>query len=356
MDLKISSHKKHMMTFGRDLEIRIADADKARLKIMLLAKHATSGGRASAVDGNHAIYHHEVLTTLREIGLQVEAAITYDNLATRPDVDFIFPLLNRGGFLNSEMLAPLLATRYVIPFLGASPIIRGLADDKHLCKLAARSCGVPTMPWTVLRRGGIYSDMPFTADRYVVKPNASSASWGIGIANDWPGVRAMADKLHQEGHDVLVEAWAPQRDVAVPVIGGAGGKPYVLPAILSGDDDPLTFRTYEEKRGLVLHEAVEHFIPVENEALQQRFTQAVERLLPEFWPFDYGRFEFRYDPSNGDIQFMELNLSCNLWSRKTISRSAAYAGIDHASLLETILGHSMMRQGVISQTSVEIAA
>lgn len=344
------------MTSGQDIKIRIADADKARLKIMLLAKHATSGGRASAVDGNHAIYHHEVLTTLREIGLKVEAATSYDELAAPPEVDFIFPLLNRGGFLNSEMLAPLLATRYAIPFLGASPIIRGLADDKHLSKMVAKLRGVPTMPWAVLRRGGIFDDAPFAADRYVVKPNASSASWGICIANDWSGIRGLADELHHEGHDVLVEAWAPQRDVAVPVIGGAGGQPCILPAILSGDDDPLTFRTYEEKRGLVLQEAVEHFVPMENDPAQHRFNDAVQRMLPEFWPFDYGRFEFRYDPASGDIQFMEINLSCNLWSRKTISRSAAHIGIDHASLLETIIAHSMMRQGVITEASAEIAA
>ena len=30
----------------------------------------------------------------------------------------------------------------------------------------------------------------------------------------------------------------------------------------------------------------------------------------------------RYDPATGDLAFMEVNLSCNLWSRKTISRSA----------------------------------
>ena len=74
-------------------------------------------------------------------------------LFEKPDVDFVFPLLNRAGFLNSEMLGPLLCTRIGLPFLGASPILRGLADDKHLAKRAAVAAGVPTAPWAIYRRG-----------------------------------------------------------------------------------------------------------------------------------------------------------------------------------------------------------
>ena len=55
----------------------------------------------------------------------------------------MFPLLNRGGFLNSEMMLPLLCTRLGLPYLGASPILRGLADDKHLSKMAARRARHP---------------------------------------------------------------------------------------------------------------------------------------------------------------------------------------------------------------------
>ena len=75
---------------------------------------------------------------LEEIGLNLVLEDDYEALFERPDVDFVFPLLNRGGFLNSEMMLPLLCTRLGLPYLGASPILRGLADDKHLSKLACR--------------------------------------------------------------------------------------------------------------------------------------------------------------------------------------------------------------------------
>ena len=44
---------------------------------------------------------------------------------------------------------------------------------------------------------------------------------------------------------------------------------------------------------------------------------------------------------------MEVNLSCNLWSRKTISRSARTLGLSHRDVVETIVAHSMGRQRLV---------
>jgi len=56
------------------------------------------------------------------------------------------------------------------------------------------------------------------------------------------------------------------------------------------------------------------------------------------------------------VQFMEVNLSCNLWSKKTISRSAASIGVDHQTLVETIIGHSLERQGLLTEVPMRVAA
>ena len=77
------------------------------------------------------------------------------------------------------------------------------------------------------------------------------------------------------------------------------------------------------------------------------FREFTRAMLPELWPFDYGRFEFRYTPTTGEVLFMEVNLSCNLWSKKTVSGAAQLAGLTHQQLLEHIAAYSMDRQGVI---------
>jgi D-alanine-D-alanine ligase len=326
--------------------LRIFDEDKDRLVLLFLAKHALSGGVPDAQDGTHAVYHHEMLTTLRTAGLFVSAANSYDALWERPEADFVVPLLNRGGFLNSEMLAPLILTRHGLPFLGAAPILRGLSDDKHLMKSAARLRGVRVTDWAIHRRGQGPVEAPaFAWERLVVKPNASSASWGVGIFDGWAEAKAHAEHVLASGHDVIMEPYAPLIDIAVPVVGADG--PWLLPPMAYRPETPGSPRSYEEKRGLVETGDDDALEPVDDAELAGRLNAAVRRLLPELWPFDYGRFEFRYDPATGDLIFMEVNLSCNLWSKKTISRSARTLGVSHSRLVETILAHSLLRQGVV---------
>lgn len=326
--------------------LRIFDEDKDRLVILFLAKHALSGGVPDAQDGTHAVYHHELLETLRMAGFFVSAANSYDQIWQRPDADFVVPLLNRGGFLNSEMLAPLILTRHGLPFLGAAPMLRGLSDDKHLMKTAARLRGVPVTDWAIVRRGQGPVEAPaFRWERLVVKPNASSASWGVKILDDWTQARAHADHILASGHDVILEPYAPLIDIAVPVVGADG--PWLLPPMGYFPDVAGMPRSYAEKRGLVDAGEEDPLRIVDDPVLAGRLDEAVRALLPELWPFDYGRFEFRYDPATDDIRFMEVNLSCNLWSKKTISRSARTLGVSHARLVETILAHSLLRQGVV---------
>jgi D-alanine-D-alanine ligase len=331
-----------------DLLLKIPQADKARLRIMFLAKHAKGDGSLDPVDGSHAVYHHELRTTLESIGLNLTLANRYADLFEKPDVDFVFTLLNRGGFTNSEMLGPLLLRRHKLPFLGASPILRGLSDDKHLMKVVAERAGVPVTPWLTVRQGqGHVPEPNFSWERLVVKPIASSASWGVLITADWAEARNHADYILASGHDVIVEPYVPLYDVAVPVVGGNGQ--WFLPAFGYFPEDRIgEVRSYEEKRNLVdLGEDEDPLEPIADQAVAERLKAYTKALVPELWPFDYGRFEFRYDPASGDIRFMEVNLSCNLWSKKTISRSARTLGVSHAELVETILAHSLERQGLI---------
>ncbi|WP_157216339.1 D-alanine--D-alanine ligase family protein [Flavisphingomonas formosensis] len=321
-------------------------AAKERLRILFIAKHALWNGELHPEDGNHAVYHREMRETLEGIGLNLTLADSYETLFQRPDVDFVFPLLNRGGFLNSEMLLPLLCTRHGIPFLGASPILRGLSDDKHLAKREASARGIRTAPWAIYRRGApVDAATCPQGDRLVIKPNASSASWGVGDATDWAGVDAAVARIHAEGHDAIVEPFLDGSDVEVPVIT-VDGRPRIMPMMLFEQADPTHLRTYWEKRDLVDRSAKYRLVPLEDEAITRRITAMTETLVGIFAPFDYGRFEFRVNLVTGEVNFLEVNLNCNLWSAKVFGRSAALAGLSQAELIETIVAESLMRHGL----------
>jgi D-alanine-D-alanine ligase len=321
---------------------------KERLRLLFMAKHALFGGGMHPEDGNHAIYHHEVRTTLEGLGLNLVLANSYDILFERPQVDFVFPLLNRGGFLNSEMLIPLICNRLRLPYVGASPIIRGLGDDKDLSKLVCRRAGVPTAPWTCYRRGAPVeeSDCP-PAERWVIKPNASSASWGISDAFDWDGVVNAVAGIHEQGHDAIVEPYLGGYDVQVAFI--TVDRPVMLPMLIYEREDTQRLWTYYEKRDLIQNNEKSTLKRLEDPEWAPVIAEYAAKVAREFEPFDYGRIEFRLDREKGEVNFIEINLNCNLWSEKVMAKAAAQVGFSHADLLETILSESMRRQGLFSR-------
>lgn len=328
--------------------LTIPEEAKQRLRIMFIAKHAKWEGGLHPEDGNHALYHVEVREILKGLGLNVSLENRYEALFDKPDVDFVFPLLNRGGFLNSEMLLPLLCTRHGIPFLGASPILRGLADDKHLTKLCAAARGIPTAPWAIYRRGApIEQERCPAGARLVIKPNASSASWGVQDAYDWAGVERAIASIHSEGHDAIVEPFLNGSDVEVPVIT-IDGEPVILPMLMFEQADPTHLRTYYEKRDLVERAHKYELVPFgRDDPWYPRIEQLTREILKEFRPFDYGRYEFRLDREGGEVQFLEVNLNANLWSQKVYGRSAQLAGWTQEQLIETLLCESLRRHGLL---------
>ncbi len=322
---------------------RLPDRLRETQRLLFIAKHARWTGGLHADDGNHALYHREMRETLEGLGIELLIADSYAALFDRPAADFVFPLLNRGGFFNSEMLLPLLCNRHRLPYVGASPIVRGLSDDKHLTKLEAAARGVPTAPWALFRRGApvdVARCPP--ARRWVIKPNNSSASWGVRDAHDRTELARSIAEIHALDHDALVEPFIDGSDIEVPVIT-LDGEPAMLPMMIFEQADPTQLRTYQEKRDLVGH--VGYCIKCFDDPLITRqVIEYTRRMADVFHPFDYGRFEFRVDQATGDVRLLEVNLNCNLWSEKLFSRSAVIAGFTHADLIETIVAESMIRQ------------
>lgn len=322
---------------------RLPDHFRETQRLLFIAKHARWTGGLHADDGNHALYHREMRETLEGLGVELMIADSYAALFDRPAADFIFPLLNRGGFFNSEMLLPLLCNQHGLPYLGASPIVRGLSDDKHLTKLEATARGVPTAPWALFRRGAPVdvSRCP-PARRWVIKPNNSSASWGVRDALDRAELARSVAEIHALDHDALVEPFIEGSDIEVPVIT-LNGEPAMLPMMIFEQDDPTQLRTYQEKRDLVGHVgySIKRF---DDPAISRQIIELTKRMADVFCPFDYGRFEFRVDHATGDVRLLEVNLNCNLWSEKLFSRSAVAAGFTHSQLVETIVAESMIRQ------------
>lgn len=179
----------------------------------------------------------------------------------------------------------------------------------------------------------------------MIKPIASSASWAISDAHHWAGVAAAVAGIHAQGHDAIVEPYLGGYDIQIAFI--TLDRPVMLPMLVYERSDPMKLWSYYEKRDLVQNNeksTLKRFDDPEWAPVIAAYAATVAR---EFEPFDYGRIEFRFDREKGDVNFIEINLNCNLWSEKVVAKAAAAAGFSHAQLLETILAGSLRRQGLI---------
>jgi D-alanine-D-alanine ligase len=111
--------------------------------------------------------------------------------------------------------------------------------------------------------------------------------------------------------------------------------------------DPSHLRTYYEKRDLVDRSQKYQLVEFDDAEWMPVIADYTRRIAEEFRPFDYGRFEFRFDREAGKVQFLEINLNANLWSQKVYGRSAALAGLSQEQLIETILAESLGRHGLL---------
>ncbi|MEM7570782.1 MAG: phosphoribosylglycinamide synthetase [Pseudomonadota bacterium] len=327
--------------------LQIPQDAKEKLRFLYIAKHALWGGTMHPEDGNHAIYHHEVRSSLEQLGINLDCANSYEVLYEHPNVDMVFPLLNRGGFVGSEMLLPLLCNKHGVAYVGAGPFVRGLGDDKATSKMLATHHGVPTAPWFCYRRGApvLEADCP-KAQRWVIKPNASSASWAISDASTWLEVADAVRSLHGQGHDALVEPYIDGYDVQVAFICNDG--PKGLPMLIYEREDTQRLWTYYEKRDLIENTEKDSLKQFDDAEHGPKIAAMANTLAQALNPFDYGRFEFRLDLKTGDINFIEVNLNCNLWSKKVMATAAALAGFSHGQLLETILAEALRRHHLIA--------
>ena len=84
-------------------------------------------------------------------------------------------------------------------------------------------------------------------------------------------------------------------------------------------------------------------VPFEGAEAWPKIREYTLMLAEVFRPFDYGRFEFRFDGATGEINLLEVNLQCNLWSKKVYGRSAELRGWSQEDLIESIVAQSLRR-------------
>lgn len=314
-------------------------------RILYLAEYApeppTFSAKAFPGDGGYPEYHYEVWSTLKDLGYSVtSSAAISSSLFARGNCDFVFSLYNRMPINNSEIFVSALCEFVGVPYLGAPPNIRALAEDKWLSKLAARSLGIPVpdgIPYRLFEDLNVAPDFP---GPYFVKHRFGAGSEGITtecLQDDWSGTRRVAEAFMSRGEEVLVEAFASGIDVTVPVLGDSG-TPWILGYVHPRSD----------KREAILTEDLKMSDPLGYEltSIENRdgFVNDIHALWRAAAPMDYLRMDYRYDARSGTRLFLEFNICCFLGQEGAICLAASQWHMTQNDVLGHVVEYSLLRQ------------
>ncbi len=328
--------------------LRLSPEEKKALRVIFLAKQApltVEGPRPEIHErfGVEPRYNHEIFSVLRDMGIDCVPCRSLDAFpGLARDAHFVFTLFNRAEFRNGEIFVSLECERLGIPYLGAPPNVRAIAEDKSFAKHLACSIGLKTAPWKTY---GAHSKLapPTFAGPYFVKPRFGAASDSIeldSIQDEWSGLKIKIESLLAQGKDAIVEQCISGTDLTVPVLGGED--PIILDVVEEVSDLPSGICTYRQKR--LLDKGRFRRI-LDNPAVTKEVIAGVERLCAQVRPFDYLRVDFHLCTKTQTPFFLEFNIGCNLGSHAGIMFAATNRGVEQKHLIEHILAYSLRRQG-----------
>jgi D-alanine-D-alanine ligase len=318
------------------------------LRILYLANYAplnsveATGEQAESV--RYTRYHEAMFALLEGLGFDVTSSRNVEALLDHPSsYDYVFSLLNRAPYRGSEILVSALCEYFRLPYLGARPHVRAVAEDKYVTKLVAKQLGFDVPAGRVYKATDLELNAPSFRGPYIAKPRCGASSKHITencIQDLWKDLLLEVRRLLEAGDDVLVEEWIPGTNISLPVIGGAPPlilQPYQLDSPKKGQ-----LITYSQKRGL---EKSLKRVPFEDKAVSDEVSRGALRLYSELEPIDYFRLDFRITDSSKPI-FLEFNVCCNIGPQSGFYACARQQGLSHREMLIRILSHSFKRQEI----------
>jgi D-alanine-D-alanine ligase len=275
--------------------------------------------------------------------LNFEASPSLDHLlSSAGDYNYVFSLLNRAAFRNSEVFVSSICEYFHTSYLGAPPNVRALAEDKYLTKVLAQNLGIPAPAGTVFRAGEDDLTPPAFPGPYILKPRFGAASWLIdesSVEDTWGPLKFRAKTLLSDGVDVLVERFIHGANVTIPVL--VHDDVWVLPCMELVVDGCGGIVTYQQKRQL---EGGLRRIPYEDSDAIHLLSQYAGLLYEAIWPVDYFRADFRVRTRDSVPFLLEINVCCNLGTHSNVATPARLIGLSQEDLVGHILAYSVRRQ------------
>ncbi len=319
------------------------------LNILFLAKFAPDNEDYPLIteqtDGIYAQYHFDIYKVLQKLCPKTicacDPAILFNS---NIQFNYVFSLLNRASYKNSEIFISSLLEYLNIPYLGSTPNMRAVAEDKHLAKIVAQHAGLHTPLWMVIEANENIPKTPIFDGPYFVKPRFGASSAFIdetSIADTWKQAAIQIRKLQENNLDIIVEQFVDGIYYSVPLYF-KNGQLIHLPSVKETSNLKGNVVTYRQKRKL--DTGLTRQINTDS-GLEKKFIKLADSFLSQLQPLDYTRLDFIV--TSKQIEFIEFNLCCNLGKQSSFCIAANKIGLCQEELVTDIFLNSLHRQKVL---------
>ena len=238
--------------------------------------------------------------------------------------DCVFNALH-GGFGENGCIQAFL-NMLQIPYTHSGVLSSALAMNKDETKRIAESLNVDVPQGALVSKAFLNQKEKVDFD-CVIKPNQEGSSVGVYILNQGEKIPDII-KNETEDKSLLIEEYIPGREFSVAVVDeGALGIIELVPT--NG------FYDYEHKysKGLT-----EHVVPLDLlEDVKNKMMQNAYLMHKALGCKGVSRSDFRYDPQQNRVVFLELNANPGMTNLSLVPEMALQKGISYNNLVNMLV-------------------
>ena len=247
------------------------------------------------------------------------------------DTDLVFNALHGGDGENGSIQSFL--DLHHIPYTGSGAKACKIAMDKNITKLIAKSVGIPTPNWVLLKRNvddGMQlqdNNSPKFSYPYIVKPSDEGSTFGLTIVREESELEDAISLAAEFGDEILIEEFIPGREITVSILGN---KP--LPIIEIKPSHDLYDYECKYTEGMSAYECPAKL----SSKLTKEIQQTAKKIFQILGCKNYGRIDFLLD-SDGESWFLEVNTLPGMTKTSLVPKAFKAAGGSFEELIKRII-------------------
>ena len=247
------------------------------------------------------------------------------------DTDLVFNALHGGDGENGSIQSFMDLHR--IQYTGSGAKACKIAMDKNITKLIAKSVGIPTPNWVLLKRNvddGMQlqeNNSPKFPYPYIVKPSDEGSTFGLTIVREESELGDAISLAAEFGDEILIEEFIPGKEITVGILDN---KP--LPIIEIKPSHNLYDYDCKYTEGMS-----DYIVPAElSDSIERSLLEDALKIYKTIGCRHYARVDFRIN-DEGKHYLLEINTLPGMTSTSLLPKAAIAAGLEFPDLIDKII-------------------